>query len=205
MPIILLIRHAENDYVKQGRLAGRQPGVHLNEAGKAQALALVERLKGAPIKAVYASPLERALETARPLAESLGLPVIERPGLIETDYGEWMQGEIKKLKRTKLWRLIQTSPSLARFPGGESFVEAQFRICQEIEALRCVHGEKDLLACVTHADPIKLAVAHYVGMPLDAFQRLSISPASITVLQVGEGGSRLLAFNCGAALPFKKT
>lgn len=205
MPVILLIRHGENDYVKKGRLAGRQPGVHLNEAGQAQAQALVEYLEGVPIRAIYASPLERAVETAQPLAESLGLPVLKRDGLIETDYGEWLDGELKKLKRTRLWRVVQGAPSRARFPGGESFTEAQFRICQELESVCAMHGEKDLFACFTHADPIKLAVAHYTGMPLDMFQRLSVSPASVTALQVGEMGSRLLVFNCAGALPFKKS
>jgi probable phosphoglycerate mutase len=195
MPIIMLLRHGENDYVKKGRLAGRRPGVHLNETGRTQAAALAEKLRDAPIKAIYSSPLERTLETAEPIAQALGLEVIPRPGLMETDVGEWQDKTIKGLSRLKLWRSVQLMPSITRFPGGESIAETQHRIVQELETLRAQHEPKDLIACVSHSDPIKLAVAFYLGMPLDMFQRLSVSPCSITLLQVGEHGSRLLALN----------
>jgi len=202
MPLILLIRHGENDYVKQSRLSGRMPGIHLNEKGRAQAQALAEKLKSAPIKAVYSSPLERALETAEPLATALGLDVIPRPGLIETDIGEWQGKTIKGLSRLKIWRKVLSAPSLMRFPGGESFIETQYRICQEIEWMRAQHDPKFLIACFSHADPIKLAIAYYLGMPLDMFQRLTVSPASITALQLGEGGSHLLTLNYDFSLNF---
>jgi probable phosphomutase (TIGR03848 family) len=199
MPIILLIRHGENDYVKKGRLAGRQPGIHLNDTGRKQAQALAENLiqkldKGA-VKAIYSSPLERTMETAEPVAESLGLEIISRPGLIETDYGEWQNKKLKGLSRLKIWRLVQYSPSLMRFPGGETFAEAQMRICQEIEAICRVHEPKDIVICVTHADPIKLAVAHYLGLHLDLFQRLSVSPGSISTLHISESFARLMTLN----------
>jgi probable phosphomutase (TIGR03848 family) len=199
MPIILLIRHGENDYVKKGRLAGRQPGIHLNDTGRKQAQALAENLiqkldKGA-VKAIYSSPLERTMETAEPVAESLGLEIISRPGLIETDYGEWQNKKLKGLSRLKIWRLVQYSPSLMRFPGGETFAEAQMRICQEIEAICRVHEPKDIIICVTHADPIKLAVAHYLGLHLDLFQRLSVSPGSISTLHISESFARLMTLN----------
>src|SRR3989304_936978 len=151
MPLILLIRHGENDYVKKSRLSGRMPGIHLNEKGRAQAQTLAEKLKSAPIKAVYSSPLERAIETAEPLANALGLEVISRPGLIETDIGEWQGKTIKGLSRLKIWRKVLSAPSLMRFPGGESFIETQYRICQEIEWMRTQHEPKVLIACISYA------------------------------------------------------
>jgi len=202
MPLILLIRHGENDYVKKSRLSGRMPGIHLNEKGRAQAQTLAEKLKSAPIKAVYSSPLERAIETAEPLANALGLEVISRPGLIETDIGEWQGKTIKGLSRLKIWRKVLSAPSLMRFPGGESFIETQYRICQEIEWMRTQHDPKVLIACFSHADPIKLAIAYYLGMPLDMFQRLGVSPASITALHLGEGESHLLTLNYDFSLNF---
>ena len=195
MPIFLLIRHGENDFVKQGRLAGRLPGVHLNEKGLAQAAKVAEKVKGALVKAVYSSPLERTMETAEPIAQALGLEVLPRTGLLEVDVGEWQNKTLKELRRRKIWRAVQTSPSRARFPGGESFAEAQQRICQEIEALVLQHSGKELVVCVTHSDLIKLAVAYFIGLPLDMFQRLQIAPASISALQIGEMSSRLLTLN----------
>lgn len=195
MPIVLLIRHGENDYVKKGRLAGRLPGVHLNKNGRTQAEALAERLKGAPIKAVYSSPLERAMETAEPLAKALELDIQVRDGLIEVDFGEWQDQRLKGLGRTKLWKIVQLAPSRFRFPGGETFADAQHRMRQEIDAIAAQHEAKDLIALVTHSDPIKLAVAYYLGMPLDLFQRLSVSPASVTALMIGEMGVHLLTLN----------
>jgi probable phosphomutase (TIGR03848 family) len=204
MPIFLLIRHGENEYTKTGRLAGRMPGVHLNEKGRAQAQALAEKIAGAPVKAIYSSPLERALETAKPIAETLGLEIIQREGLLETDIGEWQGKKLKGLSRLKAWRAVQHAPSMVRFPGGESFAQTQHRIVQEIETLRRQHEEKDLLVCVSHSDPIKLAVAYYLGLPLDLFQRLQISTASITALLTGETGSSLLTINYDLSFTFPK-
>ncbi len=204
MPLILLIRHGENNYVRQGRLPGRKPGLHLNEKGRQQALALAEKLKEAPIKAVYSSPLERALETAQPIAEALSLEVIPREGLIETDVGEWQDKKLKGLARLKIWRQLMVAPSRFRFPGGEGFVEAQERIRREIDTLCAMHDPKDLIVCVSHADPIKLAIAFYLGLPIDLFQRLSVSPASISTLLIHEHGSRLLMLNYDLSLNFAK-
>ena len=201
MTLLFMLRHGHTDWADK-KLAGWLPDVHLNELGVKQAEALVERL--APIKfdAIYSSPLERALETAEPLATALGLDVIPRPGLIETDVGEWQGKTIKGLSRLKIWRKVLGAPSLMRFPGGESFIESQYRICQEIEWIREQHDPKVLIACFSHADPIKLAIAYYLGMPLDMFQRLTVSPASITALQLGEGGSHLLTLNYDFSLNF---
>ena len=195
MPVILLVRHGENDYVKKGRLAGRLPGVHLNKKGRGQAQALAEKLAAAPVKAIYSSPLERAVETAEPIAKALNLAVELRPGLIEVDVGEWQDQKVKGLSRQKLWKIVQGAPSRMKFPGGESFSDAQHRICQDLETLASQHEAKDLVVCVTHSDVIKLAVAYFIGMPLDSFQRLHVSPASITALALGEGPAHLLTLN----------
>lgn len=204
MPIILLIRHAENEYLEKGRLAGRQPGVNLNEKGLQQSQVVAEKLKDTLIQALYSSPLERAQETAAPIAAALGLEVIIREGLTEIDYGEWQGRTIKSLARLKLWRMIQHRPSLFRFPGGESFSEAQHRITQEIDEICTIHDPKHIIACVSHADPIKLAVAYYVGMPLDSFQRLVIGRASISALSIHQGNSQLITLNYSPTLSFPK-
>jgi len=195
MPVFMLIRHGENDYVKKGRLAGRLPGVHLNDVGRRQALAVADKIKGEPVKAIYSSPLERAMETAQPIAQALNLEITQRPGLTETDCGEWQDQKVKGLSRLKAWKTVQSSPAVFRFPGGESFFEGQLRIATELIELSTCHDPKDLVICVSHADPIKLAVAYFIGLPLDMFQRLNVSPGSMTTLYVGESGSRLLALN----------
>jgi probable phosphomutase (TIGR03848 family) len=202
MPVLLLIRHGENEFVKKGRLAGRLPDVHLNETGRSQAQSIADRLAKAPIKAIYSSPLERAMETAEPLARCINLEPIPRAGFLETDYGEWQGQTLKSLRRLKLWRTVQQAPSLARFPGGESFAECQGRVCREIEWICSQHDAKDMVACVFHADPIKLAVAFYIGLPLDHFQRLSSAPASITTLLIGEAGSHLVNLNVDFSLNY---
>lgn len=204
MPVLLLIRHGENDYVKKGRLAGRMPGVHLNEKGRTQAQAIAERLGSAPIKAVYSSPMERAMETAEPLAKALGLEIVSRPGLIEIDVGEWEDKKIKGLSRLKVWRMVQFHPSLMRFPGGEAFADAQQRIVQELLDLVAQHEPKDILACISHSDPIKLAIAYFIGLPLDLFQRLVVFPGSINGLYIGDGDSRLLTLNYDLSLTLSK-
>jgi probable phosphomutase (TIGR03848 family) len=204
MPIFLLIRHGENDYVKQGRLAGRLLGVHLNEKGRLQAQALAGKLTGAPVKAIYSSPLVRALETAEPIGKALNLEVIPREGLIELDVGEWQEQKLKGLRRLKLWRAVQTTPSQAGFPGGETFAVAQLRICQELQVLATQHDPKDLVVCVSHSDPIKLAVSYFIGQPLDMFQRLAVSPGSITALMLGEGAGYLLSLNTDISFTLPK-
>jgi len=204
MTIILLIRHGENDYVKEQRLPGRKSGIHLNKKGQAQAKAIAEKLKGAPIKAVYSSPLERTMETAKPIAKALDLIVISRQGLIETNVGDWQGKKIKNLRRLKIWPKVQLNPSRFRFPGGERIDDAQHRFVEEIEFLAEKHDPGDVLVCVSHADPIKLVVAYYIGLPLDMYQRLSVSPGSITALNVGEFGCQLLFMNYDLSLNFAK-
>ncbi len=205
MPVILLIRHGENDYVKKARMAGRLPGVHLNETGQQQAQVLADKLADAPVKAIYSSPLERAMETAAPIATALGQEILVREGLAETDIGEWTGRTLKSVRRLKVWRSVQNAPSLFRFPDGESFAETQHRMCRELEAICSAHDAKDLVACVSHADPIKLATAYYIGLPLDHFQRLMVSPASITALFIGESSSHLINLNFDLSFNFPKS
>jgi len=196
MPTLLLIRHGENDYVKSSKMAGRLPGVRLNEKGQKQAQALTEALKDVPLKAVYSSPLERAMETASPIAESHKLKIVEEPGLMDTDIGKWQGRSWRVLGLTNAWRIVQNAPSRFRFPDGESFVEAQTRCAIALEKIIKKYGKpKDIIAIVFHADPIRMAVAHFLGMPLDHFQRLSCDTGSMTVLGVSESRANLIKLN----------
>ena len=199
MPTIFLIRHGENEYVAKGRLAGRLPGVHLNETGKKQAEAVAKAFAEAPIKAVYSSPMERCMETAQPLAAALKMEVIPRDGIIEVDFGEWQDKTLKQLRRRKLWKVVQASPSRMCFPGGETFANAQQRIVKELETLAEQHDPKNLIACFSHSDLIKLAVSYYLGQPIDLFQRIMIAPASISTLHLGEMGAQIINVNHNAA------
>lgn len=187
MTTLLLIRHAENEYVKTGRLAGQTPGVHLNERGREQAAEVSLRLRDAPIRAVYSSPMERAQETAAPLAEALGLPVLPAPGLVEVNFGDWQGRSIKQLRRLKLWQTVQNRPSAMRFPNGESFVEAQERAVRQSLEIAAAHPE-ETVACFSHGDVIRLAAAHFLDMPLDSFQRLGCELISLTIVHIGKDG-----------------
>ena len=195
MPTILLVRHGENEYVAKGRLAGRLPGVNLNSNGQKQAAAVAKALAQVPIKAVYSSPMERCMETAQPLATALGLEVIPNEGLLEVDFGEWQDKTLKQLRRRKLWKVVQGNPSRMCFPGGETFVNAQQRIVQALEDLSQQHAPKDLIACFSHSDLIKLALSYYLGQPIDLFQRIMIAPASISTLHLGEMGAQIINVN----------
>lgn len=196
MSIILLIRHGENDYVKEGRLAGRLPGIHLNERGHSQANQIAENIKNLPIKAIYSSPLERTLETAEPISKILDLEIQPECNLEEINFGTWQGKTLKSLRRRKLWDIVQRSPSMMRFPGGESFLEAQERVVDFLNQLSSETKQKDLIICVTHSDIIKLAVSNYIGLHLDFFQRIIISPGSITALSLSQKGGLLIKMNC---------
>jgi probable phosphoglycerate mutase len=196
MSLLLLIRHGENDYVKTGKMAGRIPGVHLNEKGQKQAQALSDALKDVPLKAVFASPLERAMETAQPIAESHKLTIMQEPDLMDTHVGRWQGRSWKSLRLTKAWKIVQHAPSRFRFPDGESFPETQLRIVNVLESiLQKYNKPKDVIAVVFHADPIKLAVAHFLGMPLDHFQRLGCDTGSLTALHTSQTGAFLIKLN----------
>lgn len=194
MTLFFLIRHGVNDFVGK-RLAGHLPGVHLNDRGKQQAEVIAQALSGVPIKAIYSSPLERAVETAEPLARALNLPVNLQPDLGEVDFGEWQGLSIGRLRRKKLWKTVQEKPSEMRFPGGESFTEAQIRMVRAITTIAAAHDEKDLIACFSHADSIRLLVTHSLGMPLDNFQRINIDTATLTILGWGKEAAFLGSIN----------
>jgi probable phosphoglycerate mutase len=200
MAAILLIRHAENEYVKEGRLAGRLPDVHLNQVGMDQANRLAEKLMDLRLKAIYSSPLERTVETAQQISEPHKLDIILETGLLEVDYGEWQGKTLKSLRRRKLWKIVQQVPSQMRFPGGESFAEAQIRIVNALNQIATQYKTRDLLVCVSHSDMIKLAIAHYIGLSMDMFQRLHISPASISVMNISQDGGHLLSMNAGTSI-----
>jgi probable phosphoglycerate mutase len=177
----LLVRHGENDWVGTDRLAGRTPGVHLNETGQKQAEQLAELLATQPIAAVYSSPLDRCMQTAEPLAKALGLSVVAEPGVLEVDYGEWQAGHLKELSKLPGWQRVQHYPSTFRFPQGETLREVQSRAVSTIERLRDAHPDQ-VVAIFSHGDVIRTTIAHYFGTPLDLFQRVHISTASISTL-----------------------
>jgi probable phosphoglycerate mutase len=201
MTILLLIRHGENDYYIQKKLPGRLPDIHLNDLGRQKAEALITALVGRSVIAIYSSPLERAVETALPLARHYALEIQLHEGLNELDCGDWKGKSISKLQRLKAWKSVQQESSRFKFPGGESFMEAQNRVSSALMEIQANHGEDEVVACFTHCDMIRLAVAHFLGMPLDDFQRLSAEPASITTIYLGKGNPRLINLNTTAIDP----
>ena len=195
MPFLLLIRHGENDYTKKHKLAGQLPNVHLNEHGQKQSQSLADALKDITIKAVYSSPLERAVETSEPIAKAHDLRAIQDAGLIETNVGKWQGRSLASLNLTKQWKVVQRAPSRAQFPEGETFYQCQSRVVNSLDKICSMYKSQDIIACVFHADPIKLAIAHYLGMPLDHFQRLGCDTGSVTALAIGEMGAQLIWLN----------
>jgi len=194
MTQLLLIRHAVNDVMKAKKLAGWMPNVHLNDEGRSQAEAIVERLQGTPIQAIYASPLERTVETAQPLAQARGLEIQSREGLGEVRYGDWTGQSLEELSKLDAWKIVQMYPSGMRFPGGEAIREMQARIVGELEAIAADHP-RDIVAVFSHADVIKAALAHYLGVHLDLFQRIVINPTSVSVIGLSPYGPRVLRVN----------
>ena len=183
MRLLLLLRHAVTEHTG-ARLSGWMPGLHLSEAGLEQARGLAERLGPVPIDAVYASPLERCQETAAVVADAKGLKVgtVEEVG--EVRYGDWTGRELKALAKEPLWKVVQATPSAARFPGGESIFEMQARAVLAIERLREGHPGQTVAVC-SHADVIKALACHYLGMHLDLVQRVVVDPASVTAFAFG--------------------
>ena len=191
---MLLVRHGQTP-TTGSTLPGRAPGLHLAEAGQQQASAVAERLaelKG--VEAIYASPLERTKETAAPIAKALGLRTKAEKGLLEADFGEWTGSKLKDLMKLPEWKTVQRYPSGFRFPGGESFAEMQARITGTLQRLAAEHRGKAIVA-VSHADPIKAAVAAALGTHLDLFQRIVVSPCSVTAIAYGAEGPIVLTVN----------
>lgn len=200
MSRVLLVRHASNDWVGD-RLAGWTAGVHLNARGHAEAAALAARLAGERIDAVYASPLDRTQETAAYLAAPRGLAVQVDEGLGEVRFGDWTGRKLAELRQEALWSAVQSRPSVTRFPGGETLGEVQARAVAAVEAILARHEAEAGLALVSHADVIKTLLAYYAGVHLDLFQRLDVAPASVSLLELGAEGPRVLVVNHGDALP----
>lgn len=191
---VLLIRHGENDWVGTDRLAGRSPDVHLNEKGRQQAQELAQFLAQQPISAIYSSPLDRCLETAQPLADTLNLAVTVEPGVLEVDYGEWQAGHLKELAKLPEWQLVQHYPSTFRFPQGETLREVQSRAIGTIERIRDAHPNC-VVAVFSHGDVIRTTIAHYLGTPLDLFQRVIISTASVSTIAFSSQMPAVLGVN----------
>ena len=191
---VILVRHGQTP--STGKiLPGRAPRLHLADVGHEQAVRAATRIgELEAVDAVYTSPLERARETAAPIGKVRDLkPIVER-GLLECDFGDWTGAELAKLMKLPEWATVQRAPSTFTFPGGESFSSMQHRIVSAIDKLRAAHPGGTIV-CVSHADPIKAAVAHALGTHLDLFQRIVISTCAISVLAFTRGGPAVLAVN----------
>jgi probable phosphoglycerate mutase len=191
---VLLVRHGQTPTTGKV-LPGRAKGLHLADEGRAQAQIAADRIAElARVDAIYSSPLERARQTAAPIAAARGLTTRIERGLFECDFGDWTGRELKHLMKLPEWQTVQKAPSMFRFPNGESFTEMQTRMVSTLDRLRVAHPGGTIV-CVSHADTIKAAVAHALGTHIDLFQRIVISPASITAISWGPGGPAVLAVN----------
>lgn len=196
MATIILVRHGENDWVKKHRLAGWIPGVHLNENGRQQAADAAQRLAALSITALYSSPVTRCMETAEYIARSQNLEIIELEDVGEVRYGAWEGEKIRKLARKRLWHIVQFFPSRLRFPEGEALREVQFRAVQALENVNQQYDDSAYVVIVSHADLIKLVLAYYLGVHIDLFQRVVVSPASLNILSLPRSGFvRVLRIN----------
>jgi probable phosphoglycerate mutase len=192
---ILLVRHGQTETTGT-ILPGRAPGLHLAERGTAQAVAVAERIAELARKpvAIYVSPLERARETAAPIAKALKLRPVADRGLLECDFGLWTGKRLSALRKKPEWRAVQHSPSTFRFPDGESFAEMQLRMWTTLERLAKKHRNRTIVV-VSHADTIKAAVTYAQGVPLDLFQRTVISTCSISVISLTASSPVVLSVN----------
>lgn len=192
--LVLLVRHGQTPTTGQ-TLPGRAKGLHLSDTGRTQADSAAQRIAGLEdVAAVYASPLERTRQTARPIAAARGLKVQTERGLLECDFGEWTGSALKDLMKRPEWQTVQRYPSGFRFPDGESFSEMQTRMVGTIDRLVARHPGQTIVA-VSHADPIKAALAQALGTHLDLFQRIVVSPCSISAVSYGAAGPAVLAAN----------
>tara|TARA_Y100000996_G_C22471291_1_gene622220 strand:- start:5 stop:658 length:654 start_codon:yes stop_codon:yes gene_type:complete len=196
--IIILVRHGHTPTTGK-ILPGRAKGLHLSELGKEQASKVATNLSMLEnVKAVYASPMERTLETAKPIASAFGLRVQRNRGLIEADFGKWTGRKLSDLRKLSDWEIVQKNPSLFRFPDGESFIEIQSRMVETITRISDKHRGEIVIA-VSHADTIKAFLTAMLGTPLDLFQRLHISPCSVSPVILGNGSPFVLAVNASGA------
>ncbi|MEY2739978.1 MAG: hypothetical protein RL283_80 [Actinomycetota bacterium] len=195
--LVLLVRHGRTP--STGRvLPGRARGLHLSDAGRAEAETVADRIAALPrVDAVYASPLERTRETAAPIARAVGRRVRTHHGLLECDFGDWTGKRLRTLMRRPEWATVQRAPSTFRFPGGEGFTEMQARIVGALDGIRRAHPG-GVVVCVSHADPIKAAVAHALGTHLDLFQRIVVSTCSVSAISYSAWGPTVLTVNSTA-------
>jgi probable phosphomutase (TIGR03848 family) len=192
MALVLLIRHAVTEATGK-RLYGRAAGFPLSERGREQAARLADRLRDLPLAAVYSSPLERCVETAGPVAQSRGLDVVAVPDLIEVDAGRLTGRTFAVVRRSAHWRRVHEDSSAA-FPDGESLSAVQRRVVAALEGITAGH-RRDTIAVFSHGDPIRVALAHFVGLHLDLFRRLEVAAASVSAVMVGSGAPRVLRVN----------
>jgi probable phosphomutase (TIGR03848 family) len=187
VPTVVLVRHGRSAANAKAVLAGRTPGVPLDDAGQEQAAALAGRLGGVPVVAVVSSPLQRCAETAAPVAAALGLQTDVEDRLIECDYGEWTGRELKALVKLPEWKAVQAHPSSVQFPGGESMRAMQARAVDAVRdwnvRMATTHGESAVWVAVSHADVIKAVLADALGMHLDEFQRIVVDPGSVSIVR----------------------
>lgn len=220
MPILLLIRHATNDFVKAGRLPGQGPNLHLNEEGRKQADALAKMLEKRPITAVYSSHLERAIETAWRVAGPRGMALQIRPGLADTDAGAYTGRLIKELSEgedtRETWKAIVETPLVGRFPNGESPLDMQRRVVAELERIVAAYPDPEpppapsvpqadapkvepppmpVIAIIAHNSVVQAALAHFLGMPFENYERLGASPASASTVMVTPKRTMVMAVN----------
>jgi broad specificity phosphatase PhoE len=188
-----LIRHAENDLVGH-TLAGRKPGVHLNNHGRSQAARLAEKLSKLIVTKIVSSPMERAIETAEPLAALSGRQIEIREAFNELNFGDWTGQKFADLESQELWRQWNSHRLGIRAPNGEMMIEVQTRFVTEIEALRRSFPT-ERIAIFSHGDPLKSVLMYYLGIPLDHFLRLDIATSSFSILALSDWAVKLQAFN----------
>jgi probable phosphomutase (TIGR03848 family) len=201
MATVILVRHGRTTANADGVLAGRAPGVRLDETGAAQAAAAAERLAGVSLARVVSSPLERCRQTATAVAKAQTArprPVTDR-GLTECDYGDWQGRALKDLAKEKLWKVVQSQPSAVEFPGGESMRAMQERAVAAVRrhdaAVEAEHGPHAVWVAVSHADVIKSVLADALGTHLDLFQRIHVDPASLSIIRYTEARPFVLGVN----------
>jgi len=201
MATVILLRHGRTSANATGTLAGRTPGVHLDDLGRTQADRAGDRLAVVPLAELVSSPLERCKETARAVARAqVAKPRVHTDkALTECDYGEWQGRPLKELARLALWKTVQTNPSAATFPGGESLPQMQARAVDAVRrrdaAVTKAHGAGAVWLAVSHGDVIKSVIADALGMHLDLFQRIQVDPSSISVIRYTDARPYVLASN----------
>lgn len=201
MATVILLRHGRTSANASGTLAGRLPDVHLDDVGVTQAGRAAERLAVVPLAELVSSPLDRCRETAKAVAarQVPNQRVLTDKALTECDYGEWQGRKLRDLARLALWRTVQTNPSAATFPGGESLSEMQARAVSAVRrrdaAVAAAHGADAVWLAVSHGDLIKSLLADALGMHLDLFQRIQVDPAAISVIRYTDARPYVLASN----------